>query len=95
MSEETYYAQNPDPDKQGTKINKAKYDQIHQAITVALLQQSVMSLKELTLAVQSQLEGVFEGSIPWYVTTVKLDMESRGELVCDRKKSPVAHYLAG
>ena len=95
MSDETYYAQNPDPEKQGTKISKAKYDQIHEAIVGALLAQSVMSLKEMTLAVQSQLDGIFDGSIPWYVTTVKLDMESRGELICDRKKSPVAHYLAG
>ena len=32
------------------------------------------------------------GSIPWYVTMVKLDLEARGELVCDRH--PVRQALS-
>ena len=85
---DTFYAQNPDPGKQGVNISKAKYDQMHEAIVAALMQQESMTFKELTLAVKSELAGVFEGSIEWYVTVVKLDMESRGEIICDRGKSP-------
>ncbi len=88
-----YHAKHPDPAKKGTNIDEAKYHQIHDAIIGALLQQPGMSLGEMTLAVKSQLDGVFDGSFEWYITTVKLDMEARGELVCDRKKSPHAHTL--
>ena len=91
---EKIYAQHPDPSKQGVHIEKAKYDQIHGAIINAFARQPVYALQELMLAVKQDLNGRFEGSIGWYVTTVKLDMESRGELVCDRKKSPHAHYLS-
>jgi len=34
--------------------------------------------KELSPAVEEVLGQAFEGSIPWYVTTVKLDLEARG-----------------
>ncbi len=88
-----YQAKNPDPGKQGTNIDEKKYHQIHDAMIGALLQQKHMSLKELVLAVKSQLDGDFDGSFEWYITTVKLDMEARGELVCDRKKSPHLHSL--
>ena len=91
---DTIYAQHPDPQKQGVNISKEKYDQIHKAIVVALTQQEKMSFKELSLAVKSALTGVFKGSIAWYVTVVKLDMESRGEILCDRSKSPHLIWLA-
>jgi hypothetical protein len=34
----------------------------------------------LVSLVEYSLRNRFEGSIPWYVTTVKLDMEARGEI---------------
>ncbi|CAN0523260.1 unnamed protein product [Laminaria digitata] len=82
------YAQHPDPEKQGTNIDKEKYDQMHEAIVVAFMQQENMVFKDLVLAVKSQLAGEFKGSIEWYVTVVKLDMEAKGEMRCDRSKSP-------
>jgi hypothetical protein len=30
--------------------------------------------------VEKEVNGKFEGSVTWYVTTVKLDMEARGEI---------------
>ncbi len=89
----TYHAEHPDPGKQGTNIDKEKYEQVHEAMLVALSQQESMSLKEMCTAVRDVLAGAFDGSIEWYVTTVKLDMEAKGELTCDRKKSPHAHRL--
>ncbi len=64
--------------KAGVNIDKPKYDQIRGAIVDSLNAHGVMSFKELTAAVQSALKGRFQGSIPWYVTTVKLDLEARG-----------------
>ena len=34
----------------------------------------------LARAVEKDLRGTFEGSVTWYVTTVKLDLEARGTL---------------
>ena len=32
----------------------------------------------LSRAVEKDVRGKFEGSVMWYVTTVKLDLEARG-----------------
>ena len=90
---DTINTQHPDPSKQGVNISKAKYDVIHDEIIGFLGAAGSSSLQEITRAVADRIGDSFEGSIGWYVTTVKLDMESRGELVCDRSKSPHAHYL--
>jgi len=42
----------------------------------------------LTKKVVKQLAGNFDGEIPWYVITVKLDLEARGILKQIPKKSP-------
>ncbi len=34
----------------------------------------------LSRAVEKEVNGNFDGSVTWYVTTVKLDMEARGEV---------------
>lgn len=91
---ETILAQHPDPGKQGVNISKEKYDVILSAIHAYLEDVGSASLKSITSAVKEQVGSTFEGSVGWYVTTVKLDMESRGMLVCDRTKSPHAHSLS-
>lgn len=35
---------------------------------------------KLTSAVEKELKGKFEGSIPWYMEGTKLDLEARGIL---------------
>ena len=90
---ETIFTEHPDPEKKGVKISRQKYDIIHEAIVAAIKINGPRSLGELTEFAASSLGDGFDGSIPWYITTVKLDMESRGELVCDRTKSPHVHEL--
>ena len=69
------------PDKkQGVNINKAKYDLIRSAILSTLDEKQEMTFMNLSRAVEEQVNGNFEGSVTWYVTTVKLDLEARGLL---------------
>jgi len=75
--EEKILTQHPQG-KQGTNISKAKYDQIKAAILQTVQNEGQISFTGLTNRIKAELEGNFEGSIPWYVTTVKLDLEARG-----------------
>ena len=69
------------PDKkQGVNINKEKYDMIRNAILCVLQTQKEMTFMNLSRAVEKEVNGNFDGSVTWYVTTVKLDMEARGEI---------------
>ena len=70
----------PDPDKKGVKIDKGKYDVVRIVILESLQSQGEMSFKGLMAAVDEKLSGNFDGSIGWYYTTVKLDLEARGEI---------------
>ena len=70
---------NPDK-KQGVNISKEKYEIIRKAILSNLRAKKEMTFMSLSRAVEKELNGDFEGSVTWYVTTVKLDMEARGEV---------------
>ena len=66
--------------KQGVSISREKYEIIRKAILATLRRQKEITFMNLTRAVEKELNGNFEGSVTWYVTTVKLDMEARGEV---------------
>jgi hypothetical protein len=68
----------PDPGKQGTNIDRDKYDQIKSAMLTVIKARGEMEFRELSKAVELALKTPFDGSIPWYVITVKLDLEARG-----------------
>ena len=63
--------------KQGVNIDRAKYDAVRSAIVQALTGQEALTFGQLTQAVGDALGASFDGSIGWYVTTVKLDLEAR------------------
>ncbi len=63
--------------KQGVNISRAKYDAIRAALLSAAGNQGEIRFKDLPAAVEAALEKPFEGSLSWYVTTVKLDLEAR------------------
>ena len=63
--------------KTGVNVSRQKYDVIRQAILDVLQAQEEVTFKDLTESVRRRLEGSFDGSISWYVTTVKLDLEAR------------------
>ena len=64
--------------KQGVNISKEKYEIIRKAILSILRTQKEMTFMALSRAVEKDVNGTFEGSVMWYVTTVKLDLEARG-----------------
>ncbi|NJC94901.1 MAG: hypothetical protein C3F07_06050 [Anaerolineales bacterium] len=66
--------------KQGVNIDKNKYEIIRKAIMSTLRQHKEMPFMKLSRAVEKEVNGTFEGSVMWYVTTVKLDLEARGEI---------------
>lgn len=64
--------------KQGVNISRAKYDTIREAILKAAAKEGEIRFKDLPAAVEEELQRPFDGSLSWYVTTVKLDLEARG-----------------
>ena len=66
--------------KQGVNISREKYDIIRKAIMNTLRANQEMSFMKLSRAVEKEVCDTFDGSVMWYVTTVKLDLEARGEI---------------
>jgi hypothetical protein len=64
--------------KQGVNINRQKYEAVRQAILCVLEKEKEITFMNLARAVEKELNGSFDGSVTWYVTTVKLDLEARG-----------------
>lgn len=74
--------------KSGVNISREKYDLIKGSIVASLRANEGMTFRDLTQDVQVKLADRFDGSIPWYVTTVKLDLEARGVIERIPKSSP-------
>ena len=78
---------NPDSSKQGVRIEKQKYDLVRASILDLLQADGPLTFLELAFLVGDQLQNKLDSSVMWYFTTVKLDMEARGEIrrVADSK----------
>lgn len=87
-------AQHPDPAKQGTRIAKDKYDTIRQAILASISEHGEITYQALNRAVRERVKARFEGSITWYVTTVKLDLKARGLIERVPRSRPQRLHLA-
>jgi len=66
----------PDPDKKGVNIDREKYEAIKDALIDILKEKGEVRFGELPGLVSEHLPA-FDGSVSWYVTTVKLDLEAR------------------
>lgn len=82
----------PTPGKMPTKIDKWKYDVVRRAILNILKSQPdgvlFAELPGLVNQNLSEYERQNLGSINWYTTTVKLDLEVRGEIRRVEKATP-------
>ena len=81
--------------KSGVNIDKKKYDVMRQAILDSVRSHGEITFKDLMEDVHRRLEGEFDGSINWYVTTVKLDLEARGTIERIPRSSPQRLRMAG
>jgi len=82
MTEEKVLCQTPTPGKKPTRISKWKYDLVRSVI-LASIPETGIEFKRLPQLVERKLtSGEMEslGSVSWYTTTVKLDMEVKGEI---------------
>ena len=74
----------PTPGKQPTRIDRRKYDLVHRAIIAVLASnEQEIEFRELPSLVSQQIapDDLNKlGSVSWYTTTVKLDMEVKGEI---------------
>ena len=84
----------PDPLKQSVRIEKTKYDMMRDAILEVLKTRGPMSFMKLNAVVDEKLKGRFDGSVPWYFVTVKLDLEARGEIRRVPKSRPQVIEIA-
>ena len=91
--EEKILTRHPE-NKQGVNISKKKYDAIRQAILDVLDEQQEIFFQELPADVDQKLGRNFDGSVSWYVTTVKLDLEARRFIERVPKSSPQRLRLA-
>ncbi len=80
--------------KKGVNISRKKYDQMVAFILNALTEVEHKSFSDLLDQAVEELTGKFERSIPWYFTSVKLDLEARGIIVRIPKTSPHLLRLA-
>lgn len=65
--------------KRGIHIDRDRYDAVRSAILAVLADDAVVAFAELSGRVAARLPD-FDGSYGWYTTTVKLDLEARGEI---------------
>lgn len=65
--------------KQGVNLDRTKYDAVRGAILDVLSSEGVVAFADLSERVAVLLPD-FDGSYGWYTTTVKLDLEARGEI---------------
>jgi hypothetical protein len=65
--------------KQGRRIDLDRYEMLRNSIK-SRLEAADLTQNELVAAVEDDLRGKFSGSLKWYMETVKLDLEARGEI---------------
>ena len=80
--------------KHGVNIYKKTYDLIRNAIIHSLRTKGELTFTDLTKRVEKNLQERFDGSIPWYVESVKLDLEARKIIKRIPKTKPQLYRLS-
>jgi hypothetical protein len=76
--------------KTGVNIAKDKYEAMKAAILDQLATAGPQTHADFRKAITHRLEGTFDGSINWYLESVKLDLEARGIIAHNRKSRLVS-----
>jgi hypothetical protein len=80
--------------KQGINVSRQKYELVRAAILDTIYAAGEITFLQLFNDVIQRLSGDFDGSIGWYITTVKLDLEARGLIERNTATSPQRLRLA-
>ncbi|WP_404400605.1 DUF6958 family protein [Pelagibacterium halotolerans] len=83
MTNDKIECQTPTPGKKPVRIPRWKYETVRAAILQVLRETPGLEFRELSAAVREKIgdETLTRlGSLSWHVTTVKLDLETRGEV---------------
>jgi hypothetical protein len=67
---------------------------VRDVIVSVLRERSDLTFTDLATMVEAQLRGQFDGSVMWYYTTVKLDLEARKMIKRVPNSSPQRLRLA-
>jgi hypothetical protein len=87
MSEKKILTLHPEA-KQGVNILKRRYDLIRDFIVSTINEHKEISYRELNNLAVKKLKQSFDGSVSWYIVTVKLDLEARKIIERIPKTSP-------
>lgn len=74
--------------KTGVNLDMRKYDTVSATIIQVIRSRGEITFEDLMGAVDDKLSGSFDGSVSWYTTTVKLDLEARGVILRVPRSSP-------
>lgn len=74
--------------KNGVHILKRRYDMVKDIILSILQEHGEITYEAVNAMCVKQLTEKFDGNIPWYVVSVKLDLEARGIIERIPKTSP-------
>ncbi|MGB3182034.1 MAG: hypothetical protein WBB45_11625 [Cyclobacteriaceae bacterium] len=74
--------------KKGVNISLTKYLVMKEFILDQLRQRDGQTFAELNMTALETFKNKWQGSIPWYLITVKLDMEARGLIERDSSTKP-------
>lgn len=80
--------------KAGVNILRRRYETIRTFILDTLREAGDMTYQDLNDRAVEELQPTFDGKVPWYLVTVKLDLEARGEIERVPKTSPHKVRLA-
>jgi hypothetical protein len=74
--------------KKGVNILRRRYEPIKSFILQTIRDRGAITYEELNDLAVEKLSAGFDGKVPWYVVTVKLDLEARGLIERVPKTSP-------
>jgi len=63
--------------KKGVNISRKKYDTIKNYLLEKIKHHGEITYSELNDMAVKDLSKTFDGSVPWYVVSIKLDLEAR------------------
>jgi len=88
MTEETKILTLHPKGKKGVNILRRRYDVVKEFMLDTIGEHGEISYSDLNDLAVDKLTDTFDGKVPWYVVTVKLDLEARGIIERVPKTSP-------